>query len=234
MTKKLYQYLILALFLNLPNILLACHTTSYVFKSNKKNETENSINDNKYDISQNPTGNKVKGSDNEVMKNPPLNFSRKLYKDEADYVKSKIDELLEDYKDIEADNGSIIQTRHPDGSKHSVDILNNKGDLIGKLVYLDKDFLHQLVQWSDGKQNGFTVFFNNEQFPYKIYQFKNNKLHGPYYEYKKDDSGNYQLVYYVEFSNNKKKGLSLGWTKDGRSLVGSKEVNTPKEWEGIP
>jgi len=45
MTKKLYKYLTLALFLSLPNIFLACHTTSCEFKTNKKQIDSTLLND---------------------------------------------------------------------------------------------------------------------------------------------------------------------------------------------
>lgn len=168
-----------------------------------------------------------------TLENPPIIFERKKYLDKAKNAKKYIRSLLLQYRELEASNGIVTHT-HDDGSKNSVDIMNAKGDLIGKLVYFSDDYVHQIVEWQDDEQNGYTAFLDKEGRPYKIFSFKNNKLNGPYFEFKKNQPHEGALIYYVEFKNHKRKGLCIGWTSDGEPLEGSQILDESHEWKGLP
>jgi len=170
----------------------------------------------------------------EDISNIPKIYLRIGYEEKASDAKNDVAKIMERFLELEKINGIVTHT-HSNGDKNSVDIHDDHGIVIGKLVYLSNDWVNQILEWKDGKINGIMAFYSkNEITPYKIYNFKDNKLDGPFFEFERKGENKGTLVQYVEFKDNNYYGLCLGWTSDGIPLKGCRIITEPKLKTGLP
>lgn len=179
----------------------------------------------------------------QIMESPPEIFLRELYVEQAETAKNATIDKLNTFLRIEPERGTV-SSRLPDGKKELVDIHDESGEIIAKLVYrhgLGGESVFQMLEWNDGKQEGVTAYFTNSGEPYKIYNLKNNQLHGPFFEFirpnypfpfEEEQLG--ALVQYIEFENNAYLGLCLSWSPDGKPYQGCRIYEEPYPLRFIP
>lgn len=160
-------------------------------------------------------------------------IQRVQFIDRAVGAMNSICKRIDEFKKLERTNGVITHT-HPNGEKNSIDVHDEKGNLIGKLVYLNNDRLSQVSEWKDGMLNGFAAFISKEGLPYKIYHFKDNILEGPFYQFEAKGELKGSFTSYVEFKENNRVGYCLGWTPDGQPIKGCRFFKNPVPWNGMP